>query len=38
MAQITGGLRFTIENHGIIKLEVGLHNYLFVGLAAGVQF
>ena len=35
---VTGGMRFNIEKHFVIKLEVGLHNYLFAGLNLGGQW
>lgn len=35
---LTGGMRFTIEDHFVIKLELGFHNYLFAGLNLGGQW
>ena len=35
---LTTGLRFNIADHGVLKLEAGLHPYLFAGLGFGGQF
>lgn len=35
---VTGGMRFNIEENFVVKVEVGLHNYLFAGLNLGGQW
>ena len=35
---VAGGLRFNIYEYGVIKLEVGAHNYTYVGLSLGGQW
>jgi opacity protein-like surface antigen len=32
------GLRFHIAEHGVIKLEVGLHDYIYGGISVGAQW
>jgi len=38
MVNITGGARFNIGDHGVVKLELGFYDYLFAGLSAGAQW
>lgn len=38
MVQAMAGVRFNIYDYGIIKLELGLHDYLYAGTSVGVQW
>lgn len=38
MVQLSAGARFNIYDYGVLKLEVGLHNYLYGGMSFGVQW
>ena len=38
MVQAMAGVRFNLARHGVIKLEVGLHDYLYAGTSFGVQW
>lgn len=38
MVNITGGARFNIGDHGVVKLELGFYDYLFAGISAGAQW
>ncbi|MFB6352126.1 MAG: hypothetical protein ABEN55_11745 [Bradymonadaceae bacterium] len=38
MVSVTGGARFNIGDHGVVKLELGFYDYLFAGLSAGAQW
>ncbi len=35
---VAGGLRFNIYKYGVLKLEVGVNNYTYVGLSLGGQW
>lgn len=35
---VSGGLRFNIYRHGVVKLEVGVNDYTYVGLSLGGQW
>lgn len=35
---VVGGLRFNIQKHAVLKLEVGFQNYAFGGIALGGQW
>lgn len=38
MVNLTTGVRFNIYEHGVLKLEAGIHPYLFAGTSFGMQF
>ena len=38
MINLTAGMRFTIADHAVIKLETGIYPYLFAGLGVGGQW
>jgi opacity protein-like surface antigen len=38
VVRVGGGLRFQIEEVGVIRLEIGFQDYVYAGLSAGVQF
>lgn len=38
MIHLSGGMRFNIHDHGVVKLEAGVYPYLFAGLQLGGQF
>lgn len=38
VVHVSGGLRFNIAQYGVIKLEVGLNDYTYVGLSVGGQW
>lgn len=35
---LSAGLRFNIQDYGVVRLEVGLNDYLYAGLGVGVQW
>ncbi|MFB6265353.1 MAG: hypothetical protein ABEL76_17270 [Bradymonadaceae bacterium] len=35
---ITGGARFNIKEHGVIKVEVGFYDYVFAGISGGARW
>lgn len=38
IVNLSGGARFNIADHGVIKLEMGFYDYFFVGLSGGYQW
>lgn len=38
MVQAMAGARFTIKDYGVLKFELGLHDYLYAGTSFGVQW
>lgn len=38
MINITGGMRFNIGRHAVLKLETGFYTYLYAGLSLGGQW
>lgn len=38
MVNLTTGVRFNIHDHGVLKIEGGIHPYAFVGTSFGAQF
>ena len=38
IVNLTGGLRFNLGEHVVLKLEAGLYTYLYAGAGLGVQF
>lgn len=38
MINLTMGMRFNIQDHGVIKLETGIYPYLFAGIGFGGQW
>lgn len=35
---VTGGLRFNLGKYAVLKLELGIHSYPYVGMGLGAQF
>ncbi len=38
MVNLTAGLRFNIQNYGVLKIETGIYPYLFAGVGFGGQW